>query len=36
VPLRTTLASSAELEAEEAIAGATSDERTLAAVPGSR
>ncbi|HXZ58407.1 MAG TPA: hypothetical protein VEG40_12565, partial [Gaiellaceae bacterium] len=36
VPLRTTLAPSAELEAEEAVAGATPDERTLTAAPGSR
>jgi hypothetical protein len=34
VPLRTTLGPSAELDAEEAIAGATPDERTLAAVGG--
>jgi EmrB/QacA subfamily drug resistance transporter len=36
VPLRTTLGPSAQLEVEEAIAGATPDERTLAAAPGSR
>ena len=36
VPLRTTLASSAELDAEETVAGAPPDERTLTAAPGSR
>jgi EmrB/QacA subfamily drug resistance transporter len=36
VPLRTTLGPSAELDAEEAIAGATPDERALAAAQGSR
>ena len=35
VPLRTTLAPNAELGAEGAVAGATPDERTLAAAPGS-